>query len=37
MSIGVFMRGSAFTGSVAHIGRLLADSWLPDTIDDLFS
>ena len=36
LNLAVFMRGSAATGKVAHLDHLLADSWCPETIDDLF-
>jgi len=36
LNLAVFLRDSAATGKVAHIDHLLADSWCPETIDDLF-
>jgi hypothetical protein len=36
LNLAAFMRDSAATGEVAHIDHLLADSWCPETIDDLF-
>lgn len=37
LDLTAFLRASAVTGNVAHIDRLLADLWRPETIDDLFN
>ena len=37
LSLPLFMPASAFTGRVAHIDHLLAESWYPETRDDLFN